>query len=85
MCFGHVATKSRLLPRATKSRPTKTTPNGAYTSSVGAQTTIVDGWKLPRHTNSSDWVPPHVDLVTGVSSGHVTDGLAEGGWMRIED
>ena len=52
------------MPAATKSRPTKTTPNGAHTSSAGPQTTIVGGWKLPRCTNSSDWVSPHVVLVT---------------------
>ena len=52
------------MPGATKSRPTKTTPNGAHTSSVGPKTTIVDGWKLPRRSNSSDWVPLHADLVT---------------------
>ena len=61
--FGRVATKSR-LPRATKSRPSKTTPNGAHTSSIGPQTAIVDGWKPPRHSNSGDGVPLRANLVT---------------------
>ena len=53
--MGHVATKSR---------PTKSTRSGAHTSSIGPQTTIVDGWKLPRHSNSGDGVPLRADLVT---------------------
>ena len=58
-----VGTKSSAV-RAIAPEPAKPTPTGAHTSSVGPQTAIVDGWKLLRRTNSSDCVPPGVDLVT---------------------
>ena len=52
------------MPGAAKSRPSKTTPNGAHTSSIGPQTAIVDGWKPPRRSNSGDGVPVRADFVT---------------------